>query len=115
MANRAPSILSIAYDQSLLVTREWILKSAGFNVTSALGFADAIGHCQSSAFDIAIIGHTLPRKDKQALATQIRTHNHTCIVSLRAFGEESLSEADFILDASEGPDALIAAVRGALA
>lgn len=115
MTNRAPCILSIAYDKSLLLTREWILKAAGFNVTSVLGFADAIAYCRSSAFDLVVMGHTVPRRDKQALVAEIRGHNHTRILSLRAFGEEPLPEADISVEASEGPDALISAVRSTLA
>ena len=54
MANRAPSILSISYDESLLRTREWLLRASGFTVTSALGFTEAAAHCRNSDFDLVI-------------------------------------------------------------
>jgi CheY-like chemotaxis protein len=73
------------------VLAEWILKSVGFDVTSAFGFTEALAHCQNSAFfDLAIIGHSIPTKDKAALIDRLRRHNHTRILSLRRLGEEQL-------------------------
>ena len=114
MANRAPSILSISYDESLLRTREWLLRGAGFAVTSALGFTEATAHCSNSAFDLVIVGHSIPRKDKATLIEQIRMHNHTRILSLRRPGEDAIPGADFSVESSEGPDTLLTAVKSVL-
>jgi DNA-binding response OmpR family regulator len=114
MANRAPSILSISYDESLLRTREWLLRGAGFVVTSALGFTEAATHCRNSTFDLVIVGHSIPRKDTTALIEQVKSHNHTRILSLRRQGEEAIPGADYSVESSEGPDVLLAAVRTAL-
>ena len=114
MASRPPSVLSISYDESLLRTREWLLSAAGFSVTSALGFTDAAAHCRNSAYDLVIVGHSIPRKDKAALIEQIRMHNHTRVLSLRRQGEDSIPGADLSVESSEGPDALIAAVKTVL-
>jgi hypothetical protein len=46
-AARGKRILSISYDEPLLVTREMMLEQAGFTVTSALGFTEAIEKCNS--------------------------------------------------------------------
>ena len=114
MANRAPSILSISYDESLLRTREWLLRGAGFAVTSALGFTEATAHCGNSAFDLVIVGHSIPRKDTTALIEQIRMHNHTRVLSLRRQGDNAIPGADLSVESSEGPDALLAAVKAVL-
>lgn len=114
MSNRPSSILSISYDESLLRTREWVLKSAGFNVTSAFGFTEALAHCRDSGFDLAIIGHSIPLKDKAVLVQQIQTHNHTRVLSLRRPGEEPLPGVDHSIEPSLGPEALIEAVQFAL-
>lgn len=113
MKTRAPSVLSISYDESLLRTRERILKAAGFDVTSALGFTEASAHCDNSSFDLVIIGHSLPRSDKAALVQEIRRHNHTRILGLRRQGEESLTGVDHSVD-SFSVDALLEAVRAVL-
>lgn len=113
MTTRAPSVLSISYDESLLRTRERILKAAGFDVTSALGFTEASAHCGKSSFDLVIIGHSLPRSDKAALVQEIRRHNHTRILGLRRQGEELLTGVDHSVD-SFSVDALLEAVRAVL-
>lgn len=107
------SIISISYDESLLRTREWILKAAGFKVTSALGFTEASAYCLDSGFDLVIIGHSLPTKDKAAPIEHIRRHNHTRILSLRRPTEETLPRVDHSID-SWSPDNLVAAVKAVL-
>src|SRR5215469_10927978 len=109
MTNRVPCILSVSYDESLLRTREWILQGAGFAVTSALGFTEALVHCQNSAFDLAVIGHTVPKSDRIALINQVRKHNHTRVLILRRLGDEHVPEADHSIEPSLGADALLEA------
>ena len=113
MTKRAPSILSISYDESLLRTREWILKGAGFNVISALGFTEASAHSRNSAFDLVIIGHSLPKADKAALIEHVRAHNHTRILSLRRPGEEHLAGVDHSAEPLSA-DAFLEAVQTVL-
>ena len=114
MTNRDPCVLSVSYDESLLRTREWILKGAGFTVTSALGFTEAIAHCQNAAFDLAIIGHSIPKSDRTALIKQLRKHNQARILTLRRHGDEHVPGADHSIEASLGADALLEAVRTTL-
>ena len=115
MTNRAPCVLSIAYDESLLRTREWILKAAGFAVTSALGFTSAVAHCGNAVFDVVILGHSIPHKEKIALIEQIQSHNHSRILSLRRFGEESVEGVKECTESELlGPSDFLAAVRAVL-
>lgn len=114
MTNRVPCVLSVSYDESLLRTREWILKRAGFTVTSALGFTEALTHCENSAFDVVIIGHSIPKSDGVALVNHIRRHNHTRVLALRRHGEDHLPGVDHFIEPSQGPDALLEAVRTTL-
>ena len=111
--DRSPSILSISYDESLLHTRAWILEAAGFNVTSALGFTQAVKHCQS-AFDLIIMGHSIPRDDRQSLLDIIRSHNHTRILLMRRPGEPASDGIDYSIESWEGPEALVSTVEKAL-
>lgn len=115
MTNGAPCVLSIAYDESLLRTREWILRAAGFVVTSALGFTSAVAHCGNAAFDLVIVGHSIPHNDKIALIETIQSHNHSRILSLRRFGEESLQGVKECTESELlGPHDFLAAVRAVL-
>ncbi|HLY91983.1 MAG TPA: hypothetical protein VKQ89_01880, partial [Candidatus Angelobacter sp.] len=69
------NILSVSYDASLLATRRMLLEQRGLNVTSALGFTQAIAHCNTPDFDLFVLGHSIPVADKEEL---IRTFRRTC-------------------------------------
>ena len=112
-AAKGNRILSISYDEPLLVTREMMLKQAGFAVTSALGFTDAIEKC-NSGFDLFMIGHSIPIKDKAAIVAVIRKHSRSPILSIRRHGFNPLPQVDLSVDAQDGPQALLNAVMTAL-
>lgn len=91
--DRKPRILSISYDPSLLFTRQAMLQLAGYDVVSAEGFADAIEHC-SGHFDLIIMGHSIPQKDKRAIVAEL--HERGCdapLLSLLRHGEHKIPEA----------------------
>ncbi len=89
----APRILSISYDQALLATRRLLLETAGYEVTSAIGFAEAL-EVSDSHFDLIIMGHSIPQKDKRAIISELRKHGcHSPVLSLLRFGERSIPEA----------------------
>ena len=105
-----PSILSIAYHEPLLHTRAWILELAGFSVISAQTLTQALHLCQKNAFDLVIIGHSLPRKDRECLAAIARMR-HIRVLSLFKLGDPPLSGADCSLEALEGPEKLIEIIK----
>lgn len=84
-------ILSVSYDQALLATRKMLLEHRGYNVTSALGFSDAVEQCQNSHFDLFILGHSIPEKDKLNLIKTFRGNCPAPIVSLERMGEKQVS------------------------
>ena len=114
MAKARKKLLSISYDEPLLVTRHMLLKQAGYDVTSAAGFTEALEH-QSEKFDLILIGHSVPPKDKSALIAQLSKHYRAPLLSIRRHGDEPIPEADFSVDAHDGPEALLAEVHKALA
>lgn len=107
-------ILSVSYDWSLLVTRDLVLRKAGYTVTSALGFDDAIRLCTEITFDLVIIGHSMPLGDQQALLDEVRKCSGAPVLSLFRSSDGALEGADYTLDAMEGPDALVHAVNKVL-
>lgn len=115
MVTSVPSILSVSYEESLLRTRHWILETAGFRVTSALDIAQAANYCQNRVFDLVIIGHSMPIKDKKALLRVVQDQNRARILSLLKSGEAPLRGVHHSIEASEGPEALVAAVEKTLA
>ncbi len=94
-----PHILSVSYDVLLLKTRHLMLESCGYAVTSAEGFVEAMRLCMEGNYDMLIIGHSIPHRDKKALAEQMRAHCHAPILALLRQGELELTEATKSIDA----------------
>jgi len=106
-------ILSVSYDEALLMTRQMLLEQAGFRVTSALGFSEGMENCRAGTFNLAIIGHSIPRKDKSELIREAKKHCNCPVLSIRRHGDLPHPEADFSIDSLEGPLVLINEVKRA--
>jgi DNA-binding response OmpR family regulator len=108
----AKRILSIAYDVSLLLTLKYLLEQAGFEVVSAEGFLEATQACDANSvpFDLIILGHTIPRKDKEKIIAHIRQQCSTPILALLKSYEGSVDGANRSVDAFD-PNLLVATVR----
>jgi DNA-binding response OmpR family regulator len=107
----AQRILVIAYDPSLLLTRKLLLEQAGYQVITAEGFVAACEACeaQQQEFDLAILGHTVPPKDKEPIITRLRQNSRAPILALLRPHEASVRGAD--LSVETDPSVLLAAVR----
>jgi len=107
-------IFSVSYDESLLWTRHMLLRQAGYDVTSVLTFPEALECCKKGDFDLVLIGHSIPREDKQALAQEAKMHSKAKILSVLRPTTPPLAEADYSVKSEDGPEALLVAVRKAL-
>jgi len=108
-------ILSVSYDQPLLVTRQMILEQAGFNVSSAFGFAEALEICKTRHdFDLILMGHSMPQKDKMALLTALRPKCSAPLLPILRHGDSPTPQADYSVDSADGPVVLLEAVKAAL-
>jgi DNA-binding response OmpR family regulator len=106
----AARILSVAYDLSLLATRQWILEHEGFVVTRAVSLEQAIAFCENRSFDLVVLGHSMPDSDKRSLLAALRSACSTPVIALLCPGEERVPGADYYLDVLAGPPALVAMV-----
>ncbi len=99
---RAPvaNILSVSYLPSLLETREQLLKSQGYTVTSARELTAALRACKSSRpFQLLIVGHSIPQSDKHLLIEAFRGNQpNAAIVALKRLGEEPPPGADLVIE-----------------
>jgi DNA-binding NtrC family response regulator len=106
-------ILSVSYDEALLMTRQMLLEQAGFRVTSALGFSEGMENCRAGGFELVIIGHSIPRKDKSELIGAAKKHCNCPVLSIRRHGDLPHPGADFSVDSLSGPQMLINEVKKA--
>src|SRR5579871_1518449 len=95
----------------LLKTRELILQSAGFEVTSVLGLSDALANCAPGEYSLAILGHSIPPPDRRVFIREIRRVCTAPLLALVVAGETPLDGADYRLDISDGPAALLEMVK----
>jgi DNA-binding response OmpR family regulator len=104
-------ILSIAYDQSLLATRELLFLGAGYNVLCAVGYVEAMEQAKRCGYDLAVICHSMPLKDKEAIIQMIGKECPVPVLALLKLGESKPRGAQFSIEAADGPEALLSMVR----
>jgi CheY-like chemotaxis protein len=106
-------ILSICYNQAVLYTRELLLRREGYEVESAHSYSSAIYACQHGAFDLVILGNSIPQGDKQHIISMIRTVSSTPVLSLCLPHAGPLKSADYNLNTCD-PDIFLETVREGL-
>jgi DNA-binding response OmpR family regulator len=107
----AKRILSISYDRSLLWTRQLLLEQLGYEVVSAEGFAQAWDTADDkNSFDLIILGHSIPPKDKAAIVQHMRTSSSAPILALLRPHESPVPEAARSIDAGD-PGGFLNSVR----
>jgi CheY-like chemotaxis protein len=103
------TILSISYDDTLLQTRQLLLETRGYSVTSSFGFTHSLEQCKRSHWDLIIIGHSIPDQDKRALMTQFRRNCQAPVLALHRLHEARLEDADYTITL-EHPEQLLVMV-----
>ncbi len=103
-------ILSVSYDETLLRTRELLLKSAGHKPTSALQHKEAMAACQQTGFDLVIIGHSIAKADKLEIIECFRRSNPRArVIALTRGSEPRLREVDHYINPGD-PEELLRAI-----
>ncbi len=88
-----------------------MLKGAGHKVTSAFGNHEAREACTQAQYELAIIGHSIPTKDKLDIISCFRGANpKALVIALTRAGEARLSEVDTYINPGD-PEELIRAIE----
>jgi CheY-like chemotaxis protein len=75
----------------LPATRQLILEQAGYLVSSAFDFAEALEICKTRHdFDLILMGHSMPQKDKMALLAALRPN----LLSIVRHGDSPIKIGD---------------------
>jgi DNA-binding response OmpR family regulator len=107
-------ILSISYDDTLLQTRQLMLEMRGYDVTSTYGFTSSLEQCRHPHWDLLVMGHSIPNRDKAALMEEFRRHSQAPVLALHRFGDGQLAGADRTVT-PDHPELLLEAVDQILA
>src|SRR5215467_3214239 len=107
-------ILSLTFDPALSWTRELLFAGAGFQVVSFREVNAAIAASAGEEFDLIVLGHSIPREQRQSLIKDLRGKCATPVLALTRHGETPLAEADYLFDSSQSPSLLLETVIGIL-
>jgi DNA-binding NtrC family response regulator len=109
-----PKVLSVCNDDSVLRTRGMVLQNAGYCVSSAEDYGQAMDQCASSDFDVAVISASLPYDDRIALAAEVKKRSPATHVVMYCRIHEMPAHADAVIDPFDGPGALLFAIEATL-
>jgi CheY-like chemotaxis protein len=105
-------ILCVGQDPALLKTRNLILRAQGYIVESELSVNQAITHFMASDFDLVLLCHSLPAKDRDRLTCLIRASGSRIpVVSISSSASHDLAKASI----GCGPEELLKGVKEVLA
>jgi len=107
------TILLLGRHQELSAYRMRALESAGFRVLAPASKNDALSAIESNNFNVALLSYSLPDDTAQELAELIRQRCPQCpIVAIAEHGwDDTRLRPDEVVVGSEGPDALVEAIR----
>jgi DNA-binding response OmpR family regulator len=94
------------------LTRELLLQQLGHRVFSAEGFAQAYEECSSKdrKFDLILLGHSIPRKDKKAIIAHCQQTCKCPVLALLRPPQPPIEEATLCIESGD-PAALMTAIR----
>ncbi|MCU1310540.1 MAG: hypothetical protein JWO20_1665 [Candidatus Angelobacter sp.] len=112
------TVLQVAYEGSLLVTRGAILEERGYRVISVLGNKNAfkVGESVIGQIHVVLVGHCAPISvRREAIKYFKERHPALCVLALNSSENSGrLEEADFNSN-SDDPEQLLNAVAVAVA
>jgi DNA-binding NtrC family response regulator len=111
--NKAPQparILSVTFDRMLGATREMLFTRAGFQVKTVSAIGHAVQLCAAEAFDLIVIGHSIPIQQRELLLKEVRRQCATPTLALCRHGEPPLTSADHVFDSADSPGLLLETV-----
>jgi len=108
----ARRILSIEYNAPVLETRNAILRAAGYEITSASTFYQALERLQENRFELVLVGRSIPGVQLRGFLelAQIKAPSARTMI-LRDSSQASDFQADYLHDPDQGPEALLNAIR----
>ena len=93
--------LSVSLHPTLLETRSRVLRTGGYTVISTASVVDAATKFLAGDFDLVILCHSIPARDRRYLVARIRDHSPSTPLVLVSATE---SGHDASLDATIGND-----------
>jgi DNA-binding NarL/FixJ family response regulator len=103
-------ILNVSYDQSLLDTRELLLRSVGYAVESTSSIEDALVRFRARHFHAVLIGYTVSERDRKHFILLIRQHNPSVPVVFVSNEDEPIDDPSADITTANDPERLLQSV-----
>lgn len=106
-------LLSVGCDSQLLGSRQLLLQSAGYAVVSAHSAKEAVDCFLAGDFDLVLLCHSLPERERDGVACLIRASGSlTPIITVATYeGQQDVFVSATI---ESEPEQLLAGIRDAL-
>ena len=88
-----PKVLTVSRDKLLVNIRQNILSRVGYTVTAAENATEALVKLASQSFDLLILCHTLPNRDKNLLKSKSKA-KHIPVLSITDPDHKPKSDAE---------------------
>lgn len=107
-------VLSVGLDSVLVRVRNLILQSAGYTVVSATSIREAADRFQNGDFDLMVLCHSVPARERERLIRLIRASGSGIPIVTVAMKE---SDGDHFADVclEDRPNKLLAGIQDVLA
>ncbi len=107
-------VLSVGLDAWQLTAQSLALKSAGFVFIAAMSIREAIEQFHAGDFDLVLLGHSIPKEQRERLTSLIRSSgSRTPVVCIPKSPGDGYSISDATLNGD--PSALIKGMKAVLA
>ena len=109
------NVVSVGSNRELLLLRDAVLKSAGFDVFTTDNESDALARISRGDCGVLLVCYSTPLPLKQQVAVAYRKHcPEGKIIAVANQPVEKLDVADSLVYGIDGPEVLIDAIRGKL-
>ena len=109
-----PSILIYGNDATLLDTRQWVLESAHFRVTTTSALPSALAALTEKAPDLLVLCHTLSADERNSINAALAALKLPAKTLTFSPTHRTIDRAEIlgeVVDGFEGPHGLIAAAK----
>jgi hypothetical protein len=104
-------VLSFGYIADLLKARHELLSASGFEVTSLETETAVIRKLESEVFDVLVIGHGVPLRDRNEVAGKAKCQTGTQIIFLYRWNINKAEYADAVLSVDSCAEHLPETIR----
>lgn len=108
--SQSANVLSVCLSAGSVLTRNAVLRRAGYRVVAAIGVDEALDAAYSGAFDLVIIGHLFNEAEKNLIATAA-CHGGAKVLCMYSESQPpDVQAAAVFIHSLDGPERLVSAV-----